>query len=153
MKWTIAFLAAAFAVSAARSADDENKTDMKKLEGAWDVVFMDVAGKKFEPGKDAPGKLVIKDGKMTLFAEGKEVNTFKDLKLELDAKKKPKAVDLVREGKDTLPCIYEVTAEEMKIAMPLVPKERKPGELLPRPESFETKDKPIMVISAKRGKE
>jgi uncharacterized protein (TIGR03067 family) len=153
MKWTIAFLAAGLLVSTGRSADDENKADLKKLEGSWDVVSMDVAGMKTEAGKGAPDKLVVKDGKMALIVDGKELNAFKDLKLELNAKKKPKAVDLLREGKETLPCIYEVTEEEVKIALPLIPKERKPGEVLPRPESFETKDKPVMVIVAKRGKQ
>jgi uncharacterized protein (TIGR03067 family) len=152
MKWISGILAIGLLVSVARPADDENKADLKKLEGSWDVQFMDVAGKKVEGGKGGPEKLVVKDGKLTLYADGKEVATFKDIKLDVDAKKQPKTVEMVREGKETLPGIYEVSDEELKIAMPLVPKERKPGELLPRPESFETKDKPIMVIAAKRAK-
>ena len=78
--------------------------------------------------------------------------TFKDLKLQVDAKQKPNAVDLVRGEKERLPCIFEVTADELKLAMPLVPKERKPGEELQRPESFDSKDKPVMVLLAKRSK-
>ncbi len=152
MKWMLGILTASLVTMAGLAADDENKADLKKLEGTWDVVSMEIAGKKFEAGKGAPDKLVVKDGKMTLFADGKEVSTFKDIKLDVDARKKPKAVELVREGKETLPGIYEVTDDEVKLAMPLVPKDRKPGEALPRPESFETKDKPVMVIIAKRGK-
>jgi hypothetical protein len=30
--------------------------------------------------------------------------------------------------------------------------ERKPGERLPRPESFDAKDKPVVVLTAKRAK-
>jgi len=37
-------------------------------------------------------------------------------------------------------------------AMPLIPKPRKPGEPLARPESFDTKGKPFMVLTAKRSK-
>lgn len=36
--------------------------------------------------------------------------------------------------------------------MPMVPEDPKPGELLPRPESFDSKDKPVLVLHAKRQK-
>jgi len=152
MRWTIAILAACLVVMAGVAADDDGKADMRKLEGTWEVVSIEAGGKKVDAGKGAPERVVIKDGKATFFAEGKEMPTFKDLKLELDAKKKPRAVDLVRGEKESLPCIYEVTAESLKLAMPLVPRDRKPGEALPRPESFDTKDKPVMVLTAKRAK-
>jgi uncharacterized protein (TIGR03067 family) len=112
---------------------------------------MEIDGKKVE-AKEAPDKAVIKAGKATFFSQGKELPTFKDLKMEIDPKKKPKVLDLVRDEKESLPCIYELKEGEWKLAMPLVPKERKPGEQLPRPESFDTKDKPVMVLIAKRSK-
>ncbi|HSQ56579.1 MAG TPA: hypothetical protein VLM40_12625, partial [Gemmata sp.] len=97
-----------------------------------------------------PDEVVIKDGKANFLSAGKELETFRNLKIELDPKKKPRAMDLLRGPNEGLPCIYEVTATDLKIAMPLVPKKRKPGEGLPRPESFDSKDKPVMVFIAKR---
>jgi hypothetical protein len=58
----------------------------------------------------------------------------------------------VRGEKESLPCIYALKEEELKLAMPFVPKGRNSGERLLRPESFETKDKPVMVLTAKRRK-
>lgn len=152
MKWSTAVLVAGLIVSVGPGADDDRKNEMQKLEGTWKIVSIEMAGKKVDPGKGAPEQAVIKDGKATFFTGGKEIPTFKDLKLELDPTKKPKSLDLVRGEKESLPCIYEVTADELKVAMPLVPKERKPGEALPRPESFDLKDKPFMVLTAKRDK-
>jgi uncharacterized protein (TIGR03067 family) len=152
MKQPIVILVASFIVSASLAADDDNKAEMQKLEGTWKIVSFEVEGRKVDPGKGAPEKAVIKSGKATLFAGGKEIPTFRDLKLELDPKKKPKAVDLVRGEKESLPCIYEVTAKELKLAMPLIPDKKKPTDKLSRPESFESKDKPIMIMTAKRAK-
>ena len=153
MKCLIAILVAGFFVSAGFAADDQSKADMKKFEGTWEVVSIEMGGKKIAAGKGAPDKAVIKDGNATFFAAGKALRTFQDLKLKLDPKRKPKAVDLVRGGKETLPCIYEVTAKTLKLAMPMVRKKRNPGEKLPRPKSFDSQDKPVLVLSAKRSKD
>jgi uncharacterized protein (TIGR03067 family) len=152
MKGLIAIFVAGFIVSLGLAVDEDSKADLRKLEGTWEVVSFEVGGKKVDPGKGAPEKAVIKDGKATFFAGGKEIPTFRNLKLELDPKKKPKEVNLVRGERERLPCIYEVTEEELKLAMPLVPKERKPGEELSRPESFDSKDKPVVILTAKRSK-
>ncbi len=152
MKWTIAIFVTGFLISVGMSADDDNNAEMRKLEGTWKVTSFEVGGKKVDPGKGAPEKAVIKDGKATFFSGGKEIPTFRNLKLELDPKKKPKEINLVRGEKERLPCIYEVTAEGLKLAMPLVPEKGKPGERLSRPESFDTKDKPFLVLTAKRSK-
>jgi uncharacterized protein (TIGR03067 family) len=152
MKWPIAVLVAGFAVPAGAVADDAAKADLAKLEGTWDVVSIEAGGMKMPAGQGGPEKAVIKDGVATFFAQGKAMPTFKDLKLQLDPKKKPKAVDLVRGGKEILPCIYEVTDDGLKLAMPLVPLNRKPQEPLPRPESFDSKGQEFIVLTAKRGK-
>jgi uncharacterized protein (TIGR03067 family) len=152
IKCQVVVLVAALVVAAVAAADDATSTDLQALEGAWDIVSIEADGMKVDAGKGAPEKAVIKDGKATFFSQGKPIPTFKDLKLRIDATKKPRAVDLLRGDEESLPCIYEVTADELKLAMPLVPKERKPGEALQRPESFDTKDKPVTVLLAKRSK-
>jgi uncharacterized protein (TIGR03067 family) len=135
------------------AGDDKAKADLQKLEGSWDFVSIVIAGEK-KDGAGAGGleKAVIKGNKMTFFAGGKEIGNFKDLELRLDPKKTPRAADLLREGRETLPCIYEVSDDTFKLAMPLVPTNRKPGEALPRPESFDSAGKPVMVLTAKRAK-
>lgn len=145
-------LVTALGVGSIAVAGDDTKADLRALEGAWEIVGIEAGGRKLEGGKGAPEKAVVKDGKATFFSQGKEMSTFKDLKLMIDAKKQPKAVDLVRGDKESLPCIYEITADGFRLAMPLIPRERKPEEPLPRPESFDTKDKPVMVLTAKRSK-
>ena len=149
MKWLLAALMMGFLPSAIFGADDA-KTDLKRLEGTWKVVSVEAAGNKVNPGKGAPEKIVIKDGKLTLFAGGKALPTAKNLKIEIDPKKKPKTINLVRGEKESLPGIYEVKKDKLKLALPLISLDRKPGEKIPRPKSFETKDKPVVVLVAKR---
>src|SRR5688500_6556953 len=129
MRWRTVVLAAGLLAPAGAGGDDR-AADLGRLEGTWDVASVEAGGKKAAPGKGAPGRVVIKDGKATFFSGDKEVPTMRDLRLDLDPKAKPKAVDLVRGGKDSLPCIYEVTADTLRLAMPLVPAKRKAGEPL-----------------------
>jgi uncharacterized protein (TIGR03067 family) len=136
----------------ASAADDASSADLKALEGTWEVVGIEAGGMKFEPGKGGPEKAVVKGDTVDFFVQGIAMPNFNNIKLKLDATKKPKAVDLLRKDKEALPCIYEVTADGWKLAMPLVPKDRKADEKLERPTSFDTKDKPVMVLTAKRSK-
>jgi uncharacterized protein (TIGR03067 family) len=152
MRQPIAVLVAGFVVSAVTAAEDDTKAELKRFEGSWEVVSIEASLMKTAPGKGAPQKAIIKDGKATFFAQGKELPTFKDLTLAIDPKKKPKVLDFIRGGNECLPCIYELTDQELKLAMPLVPKERKPGDRLPRPESFDTTGKPFLVLIMKRSK-
>ena len=138
----IAVLAFAFTVQA------DDKDELKKLEGDWNIVGMEANGMAVPAGKGTPEKLTIKDGKMTGF--GPEV------KLSTDATKKPKWLNMTfsREGKDaTVNAIYEVDGDELKICMPLAPKKGS-GVAFEnkRPEGFDTKGKIEMLIKAKRAK-
>jgi len=133
-------------VVVAARADD--KDELKKLEGVWDVVAMEAGGMAVPAGKGGPEKLTIKDGKMTGFGP--------EIKLSTDATKKPKwlSMTFTREGKDsTVNAIYELNGDELKICLPLAPKKGS-GVAFEnkRPEGFDTKDKAEMMIKAKRGK-
>ena len=152
MKWYVAVLAAGFA-SAAVAAEDDAKADLAKLDGSWEIVAIEAGGMKMDARKGAPEKAVVREGKATFFTDGKEIPTFKDMRLDLDPKKTPRSVDLVRNEKEKSPCIYEIKGGRMgKSPCPWVPKEGKTGEKLPRPESFDSKDKPVMVMTLKRAK-
>jgi uncharacterized protein (TIGR03067 family) len=152
MKWLITIVAVGFTAAIGLAADNDAKAEMKKLEGNWEVVSIEANGMKIPVQKGAPEKALIANGKATFYSDGKAMPTFKDLGLELDPKKSPKEVNLVRGKGETLPCIYELSDTELKIAMPLVPLDRKPEDKLERPNSFATKDKPVMVLTVKRVK-
>jgi uncharacterized protein (TIGR03067 family) len=127
-------------------ADD--KDELKKLDGAWDVVGMEAGGKEAPKGKGAVEKLTIKDGKLTGFGP--------EIRLSTDATKKPKWLNMTFsiEGMDvTINAIYELNGDELKICLPLAPKKGS-GAVFEnkRPEGFDTKDKPEMLIKAKKAK-
>lgn len=135
-----------FAIAFTVRADD--KDELKKLEGDWEIVAVEAGGQVIPAGKGVPEKLVIKDGKLTGF--GPEV------KLGTDSTKMPKWLNMTfaRDGKDTtINAIFELTGDKLKISMPLAPKKGS-GAVFEnkRPEGFDTKDKPEMVIKAKRAK-
>lgn len=152
VKRLLAMLVVGFVVSFGVAADDKNKDELKKFEGTWDIESIEADGRKLPRGMGAPERAVVEAGKISFFTGGKKMPTFRDLALEFDPKSKPKAVNLVRGKNERLPCIYEVTERSLKLAIPLIPRQRDPKEPLPRPKSFETKGKPIMVLTAKRGK-
>ena len=127
-------------------ADD--KDELKKLEGNWEFVAAVAGGMEVPAGKGTPEKLTIKDGKMTGFGP--------EIKLSTDATKKPKWLNMTfaRDGKEsTINAIYELNGDELKICIPLAPKKGS-GAVFEnkRPESFDTKDKPEMMLKAKRAK-
>src|SRR5947209_18239023 len=106
MKAYIPLLAAALLATTVTAGDE--KADLAKLEGTWEVTALEVAGKPAPLGPEGL-KLVVKGKKLTLFAGDKAVPNFNDVELRLDPTKKPKTADCLQEGKDTLPCIYDLS--------------------------------------------
>jgi uncharacterized protein (TIGR03067 family) len=140
-----AFIALLICVFVVRA---DEKDELKKLEGDWNVQVIEAGGKETPKGKGGPEKLTIKDGKLTGFGP--------EIKLATDATKKPKwlSMTFTREGKDaTVNAIYELNGDELKICLPLAPAKGS-GAVFEnkRPESFNTKDKAEMLIKAKRVK-
>ena len=131
------------------TAAEEPSTELKDLEGTWKVTAIEAMGREAPVGGGTPEKLVIADGEATFFAEGKEMPTFRDLVLETNAQN-PTWINLIRGPREVLPCIYQLRGDELKIAMPLVPVPRQPGQELMRPGSFDTRGKRAMVLTAKR---
>jgi uncharacterized protein (TIGR03067 family) len=137
---------ALFACAITVRADD--KDELKKLEGEWQVIETVFGGTEVPPGKGAPEKATIKNGKLT--GIGAEVT------LATDATKKPKWLNMTftRDGKEqTINAIYELTGDELKICMPLAPKKGEKAVFEnKRPEGFDTKDKPEMMLKMTRKK-
>lgn len=145
---------AAFAVClsycAVNALGDDTMTDLKGLEGTWEVVGIEVSGNKVIVGKGSPDKVTIKEGKITIWAQEKPFAIFKDGRLELDPTMKPKAIDIVLTKGQKVPGIYELKEEHLKLAIPKAPDNSK--ELLVRPESFDTKGKSVVLLVMKRSK-
>ena len=127
-------------------ADD--KDEVKKLAGDWEFVDGEAGGQKIPKGAGAPDKLTIKDGKLTGFGP--------ELTLVTDATRKPKWLNMTftRDGKETtINAIYELNGDELKISLPLAPKKGSGAAFEnKRPENFETKDKPEMLLKLKKAK-
>lgn len=134
----------------ALAAADDREDELAKLAGNWKVVRLEVGGMAIEPPPGAPQQLRVEKAMATFYADGRPIETFKDLRLVLDPKQKPKHVDLLRGEKETLPAIYEIDGDRFRLAMPLIPEERRPGSKLPRPKSFDSKTEAVVVLTAER---
>lgn len=126
-------------------ADD--KDEVKKLDGTWDVTGLQGGGKDL-PHAGKLDKLTVKDGTMSGFGP--------EIKLATDATKKPKWLNMTfsREGTDrTVNAIYELKDDELKIALPMAPAKGS-GVTFEnkRPDNFDSTDKAVMVITAKKAK-
>lgn len=156
MNWTrmlvVALLVAGVAVAQGKKADDKAvKEEMKKLEGTWTATATEMSGKAFKPKETGMEQVRIKGGQMTFLAGGKEVAKFE---ISVDPSKKPKQMNWVKDRRlQSLPCIYELKGDELKICFPLLPgKDTKVKVEIKRPEGMETKGKPAGLIVLKRGK-
>jgi uncharacterized protein (TIGR03067 family) len=141
----------------AGDANEAAKTELKKLQGTWKVVSMEVAGKPLPKDKVDGTQIVFKDEQMTIGLMDGKGNT---MPVKIDPTTKPKAIDLtIVRGDDKVvwKCIYSLEGDTIKFLMPLAPTkgQKDPGEgygVLKRPESFDAKDKPFMVFTAERQK-
>ncbi len=125
-------------------AADEKKDDVKdKLKGTWDIVSMEIEGKK-APEEFVKGQTLTFEGDKLIHEEKgkKEPATFK-----IDAAQKPAHLDMSpTEGPEkgkTVKMIFEITGDTLKIAGGKGPES-------PRPKGFD--DKGIMIITLKRAK-
>ncbi|HVK10206.1 MAG TPA: TIGR03067 domain-containing protein [Gemmataceae bacterium] len=134
-------------LAAAVGRADDPKDELSKLEGKWEVVTVVGAGKDL-PRDKGPQALTIKAG--TLTGLGPEV------KLATDATKKPKWLNMTfsREGTSvSVNAIYDLDGDTLRICLPAAPGKGsgKPFENK-RPEGFDTKDKPEVMMQLKRAK-
>ena len=125
------------------------KEEMARLQGTWKVVAAEMAGKDFPDFKKL--QLVINRDTMALKASGMEVKSWK---FTVDPSRKPKTMDwLMGEEKAPVPAIYSLEGDDLRICFALLPKKGQKTEFkLTRPESFETKDKPLGLFVLKREK-
>jgi uncharacterized protein (TIGR03067 family) len=134
------------------AADKKTETvdkELKALQGEWKLVKAEAGGKQIF-GEKEKVVVVIKDDLLTMTSNGAE-----DMKakFKIDPATKLKSMDWATKRGDMpidVPLIYSLEGDDLKIVMPLVEKGK--GETPKRPETFDTKDKPLMLFILKRVK-
>jgi len=125
------------------NAGGDNKADLKMMEGTWKAVMEEADGKPAgEAEKGAPFKLVVKDGKFTVYFDDKKLTAGA---IKLDAAKKPKEIDaeqgegpfkgMVQKG------LYEFKGTEMRVIF------AEPGK--DRPTTFKTREGEVLLHYAR----
>jgi uncharacterized protein (TIGR03067 family) len=130
---------------------DDARDEIKKLEGAWKVASAEIDGNSADGKKFGITGLIISGGKLNFQNDGKDVMAFM---FTVDPTKKPKAMDWVKDKNSiTLPTIYSLEGDELKMCMPLLPKKGSGEKVdVKRPENFDTKGKPVLTLTLKREK-
>jgi uncharacterized protein (TIGR03067 family) len=132
------------APKAENKEEDAAAKDLAKLQGTWRLVAEDRDGTVTKLAKGQGHDIVIeKDFEIWYDADGKLALKHK---LKLDPSKSPKQMDatcvfsvLFPNDKSTVPSVYEIDGDELKIAYP--------GELFyPRPKEFTTKKGSLFTV-------
>lgn len=122
------------------------KREMKLLEGTWKVTAAEVSGKRVGLEKLGVDQIVFAGGRVLWKNQGKEVANFA---YSVDPGRTPKEMNLLKEKeRQTLPSIYALDGDELKWCLPMASATEKVR--LRRPESFETKDAPLILLTGKR---
>lgn len=126
-----------FLCSASAHAADKAADEMKKLQGEWQVVEVQVKGKKLTKDNDPQTKdmqFVIKDLIMTARSQSSGAERKKTFKL--DPSKSPKSIDITsldgHEKGQTAACIYKLEKDRLTICVPYFP----PADPSKRPTEF-----------------
>ena len=122
-------------VVAVANADDAAKKDVKKLQGKWQAVELQVQGKKAPPEQVKKFRIVIKGDEITFNPDGGNRKS----KFKVDPSKSPKTMDMTpldgpRKGK-TILGIYSREKGQLKICIPNSPNK---SDITKRPTEFKT---------------
>ena len=110
------------------------KEDLRKLQGAWSVISLEIEGKKMSEGAFNGSRIMVEGKRFTTVAMGA---TYEG-ELKIDDTKKPKTFELLfssgPEKGNTSLGIYELTDDQWKICLTITGKTR-PVEFLTKPKS------------------
>ena len=138
------FVLIALAISGRATAQGDRAQELKQLEGMWDVIAFEVDG-KVQPKEKSPKQIVITGDKLTGLGP--------EMTITVDPAKKPKWIDLIFKKTNKpypIRAIYDVRGDELRICMPLAPRDKVFENK--RPDSFDTKGKSVALFKAKRAK-
>jgi uncharacterized protein (TIGR03067 family) len=147
MRWLIPVLSPVLCSFALAADTDDAKTDLKAIQGAWQVVEVATADGLVPADEIKGAKVTIKDNKLTLEGLDKEK---KEFTFKLDPSTKPKSVDLISldgtfKGQTTLG-IYALDGDSLKFCLGN-------QESKVRPKAFKAdKESDLLVLSLKRVK-
>ena len=116
------------------------KAEVKKLQGKWTVTSAESGGKKLEPKQAF--EAVSFEGYTAYLHQGDKLLSFG---VAANPEKTPKTIDLV--GGKTLPCIYTLDGDKLRLALPALNKDG----TFTRPTDFDTKSGSL-VLEAERAK-
>ena len=126
-------------------AGDADKDGQKKLDGVWVVESILRDPREKNPGEGKGVRCIVSGTKVVAKLPGDD-NPAGTLIIKIDPTAKPKAIDLRPQGeKETIPAIYELDGDTLKVCWGAVGKER-PKELASKPGSGQS------VIELKREK-
>jgi uncharacterized protein (TIGR03067 family) len=121
---------------------DLHHTEMKQLEGVWNVSRFEVNGMEQEK-EESPTQVIISGDRL------RGIGPL--MRFTLDLSKRPKWIELIFNTGDqslSIHGIYDITEDELRLCFPVVergvPFENK------RPEDFLTKGKFVALLNAKR---
>jgi uncharacterized protein (TIGR03067 family) len=92
------------------SADEASDKVLKQLEGEWKIEKMVFGGMDAPPDVTAKTTLKFKGDELTPSDNPKDI-----AKLKLDPSKKPAHLDLTEKGGKSMPGIYELSGDDLKI--------------------------------------
>jgi uncharacterized protein (TIGR03067 family) len=130
---TFLLLVLALGMGAEGAKEEDAEKDLKKMQGDWVVVSMEVDGMRI-PDDDAQALFrTVKEDKYTVFRYRKLAGKGT---IKLDATKKPRAIDALPDGAagkgKPILGIYEFDGEKLKLCF------APPG--MPRPTEFQSKE-------------
>ena len=145
----VLLLVPAAPVRAEDAKTEDAKGEARKLEGNWKVLSIDAGGRLQDPGPGAQQVVILGD-QLTHKMKGGEGPTYR---FTVDPSQKPKAMDWLKNDGSTTGGVYELDGDDLMLCFPLPPTERKEGERLKRPGSFDAKDQPVILVTAKQQKQ
>jgi len=143
-----AILLALLLVAGDKPKEDSTAAERQKLAGEWKVVAAEMYGKALGEKEIAVEKIVFESNRVTLQEKGKKSQAVTYL---LAPQLSPRGIELVTihdDQKRYWRGIYELDDSGLKLCLPMVQrgKEDDPS----RPESFDTKGKPHLLLKAQR---
>ncbi len=141
--------------SGSTTVETPSPSDREQLEGSWKVVAIELQGRSQPIVPGMPDAIEVTDGVFTALSAEREIGPFAQLSMIINSASSPKELDLARKSNvtdrlESLPCIYSLSGDSWKIAMPMLPAGKAPSDPLPRPESLDSSTGPFMVMIAER---
>jgi uncharacterized protein (TIGR03067 family) len=129
----LVMLSACLALAAESARDDAAKRELANLQGVWKLVAVEKDGNKAFPkeGEKVSVRVEIKGAKYTLMGETGKEKSRAEGTFNLDASKKPKAIDFKYGGfgrKTPEEGIYELDGDNLKLCFQISGGESRPKE-------------------------